>query len=85
MRLKIVPIGNSRGVRIPKPLLEQAGIEDEVEVEADGNTLIFRSVKKGPRQGWEKAFQVMSEQGDDELLDAKSTASAWDQNEWEWK
>jgi antitoxin MazE len=85
MKLKIVAIGNSRGVRLPKPLLEQAGIEEEVEVEADGNTLILRSVKKAPRQGWEKAFQVMSEQGDDELLDSKSGASAWDQEDWEWK
>ena len=85
MKLKIVAIGNSRGVRLPKSLLEQAGIEGDVEVEVDGNTLILRSKKKGPRQGWEKAFQVMSEQGDDELLDSKSMASAWDQEEWEWK
>ena len=85
MKLKIVSIGNSRGVRLPKPLLEQAGIEGEVEVEADGNTLVLRSVKKGPRQGWEKAFRLMSEQGDDDLLDATSVSSTWDQEEWEWK
>jgi antitoxin MazE len=85
MKLKIVAIGNSRGVRLPKPLLEQAGIEGDVEVEVDGNALVLRAVKKGPRKGWEKAFQVMSERGDDGLLDSKSVASAWDQEEWEWK
>ncbi len=85
MKLKIVAIGNSRGIRLPKPLLEQAGIEEEVEVVADGNTLILRSIKKIPRQGWELAFQDMSEKGDDELLDANSKFSAWDQGEWKWR
>ena len=50
MKLKIVSIGNSKGVRLPKPLLEQAGIEDEVKVEAEGNTLMMRAIKQSPRQ-----------------------------------
>ena len=83
--MKIVAIGNSQGIRLPKLLLEQVGIKDEVEVEADGNTLILRSAKKSPRQGWGKAFQVMAEQRDDQLLDMKVSASTWDQDEWEWK
>jgi len=85
MKLKIVSIGNSRGIRIPKPLLAQAGIENEVEIEAEGNTLILRSAKKVARQGWGKAFQAMAKQGDDQLLDISTTASSWDQDEWEWK
>ena len=85
MKLKIVAIGNSQGVRLPKPLLEQAGIVGEVEVEAEGNTLVLRSIKKAPRQDWGKAFKIMSEEGDDLLLDINSTSSAWDRDEWEWK
>ena len=85
MKLKIVSIGNSRGVRIPKPLLEQAGIENEVEIEADGNALVLRSVKKAPRQGWGQAFEQMAEHGDDQLLDAERMITQWEQDEWEWK
>lgn len=70
---------------MPKPLLEQAGIELEVEVEAEGNTLILRSVKKSPRQGWAKSFEAMSEKGDDRLLDVNTPLSDWDREEWKWK
>ena len=85
MKLKVVSIGNSRGVRIPKPLLEQAGIGTEVEVEAEGNTLVLRSTKPNARSGWAKAFQAMAERGDDQLLDSKNTGSFFDQDDWEWK
>ncbi len=85
MKLKIVSIGNSQGVRLPKPLLEQTGIAGEVEIEIDGNTLILRSTKKSPRQDWGKAFQLMSEQREDQLLDTKHINTDWDQDEWEWK
>ncbi len=84
MKLKIVAIGNSKGIRIPKPLLEQCGIAREVEIEAEGNTLVLRAVHKKPRIGWDKAFKAMAEQGDDVPLDPL-TATAWDEAEWEWK
>ncbi len=70
MKLKVVSIGNSRGVRLPKLLLEQVGIDREVEVEVEGNTLILRSPKKSARAGWAKAFQSMAEKEDDQLLSA---------------
>lgn len=85
MKLKLVSIGNSRGIRIPKPLLEQAGIDHDVEVEVEGNTLILRPAKKTPRQGWEKAFQTMAERGEDRMLDTETATSPWDRDEWEWK
>ncbi|OFZ82909.1 MAG: MazE family transcriptional regulator [Bdellovibrionales bacterium RIFOXYD1_FULL_53_11] len=84
MKLKIVAIGNSRGVRIPKPLLEQCGIGREVEIEAEGNTLVLRPIHRKPRVGWDKAFQNMTAQGGDLLLD-QPTTTAWDEAEWEWK
>lgn len=79
-----MPIGNSKGIRIPKPLLEQCGIDREVEIEAEGNTLILRAVQKKPRKGWDKAFQKMAAQGDDLPLDPP-TLTAWEEAEWEWK
>lgn len=67
-------------------MLEQAGISQEVEIEAEGNALILRPVQKMARQGWEKAFQTMAERGDDQRLDdTEGLATEWERNEWEWK
>lgn len=81
MRTRIVKIGNSRGVRIPKPLLEQAGLGTDVELVVDGDSLIIRPAQV--RQGWDEAFQAMAEQGDDRLLDAPE-ATHFDDEEWTW-
>ena len=84
MRSRIVRIGNSRGVRIPKLLLEQSGLEGEVEMQAENGSLLIRPVTK-PRAGWAEAFREMARQGDDALLDPSPvTLSAWDEEEWEW-
>jgi antitoxin MazE len=68
MRTRIIRIGNSQGVRIPKLLLERSHLSEEVEIEAQDGRIIIRSVKQ-PRQGWESAFRAMAERGDDEMLD----------------
>jgi antitoxin MazE len=68
MKTRIVKIGNSQGIRIPKSLLERSKIGEEVELEAEDNRIIIRSAKR-PRQGWEAAFRAMAERGDDALLD----------------
>jgi antitoxin MazE len=83
MKARIVRIGNSQGIRIPKPLLEQSGLRDEVEIEVQDGQLIIRPAER-PRQGWEAAFQRMAEAGDDELLDPDVTHE-WDEEEWEWQ
>lgn len=84
MRVKIVRIGNSQGVRIPKLLLEQAGLGYEVELEAQGNQIIIRPTTY-PRQGWGEAFQAMSRGGEDRLLDDDLIGQTrWDREEWEW-
>ncbi|MEO1148297.1 MAG: AbrB/MazE/SpoVT family DNA-binding domain-containing protein [Cyanobacteria bacterium J06638_22] len=71
IRSHIIKIGNSQGIRIPKPLLEQSGIKGEVEIELQDGGLIVRPVQH-PRQGWEEAFAAMSANGDDRLLDAET-------------
>ena len=83
MKTRIVRIGNSKGIRIPKPLLEAAGLVGEVDVTAKRGTLIIRAVRTA-RAGWAEAFQRMSEHGDDALLDQSSMPSQWDEKEWEW-
>lgn len=85
MKARIVRIGNSKGIRIPKPLIEQTGLSDEVTIEAEGNRLVIRAARP-PRAGWAEAFQAMAAAGDDRLLDAEAiTASAWDEREWRWR
>ena len=84
VRTRIVKIGNSQGVRIPKVLLEQANLAEEVELQIREGEIVLRSVRE-VRSGWEEAFKAMVEVGDDELLDADAALSpTWDQEEWEW-
>jgi antitoxin MazE len=82
VRTRIVRIGNSQGIRIPKPLLEQSGIHTEVEIEVHGDRLIIRAAPR-LRVGWDEAFAAMAERHDDVLLDDINTTD-WDQVEWEW-
>lgn len=84
MRTRIVKIGNSQGVRIPKLLLERSNLAEEVELEAEDNRIIIRSTRQ-PRQDWEQAFRAMAKRGDDALLDEHSPAQTrWDEDEWQW-
>jgi antitoxin MazE len=85
MKTRIVRIGNSHGIRIPKLLLEQTGLQGEVEILVEKNSLVIRPLKQ-PRQGWAEAFQEMARLGDDKLLDADMPSlSSWDEEEWEWR
>jgi len=82
IRTRIVKIGNSQGVRIPKLLLEQSGIESEVEIELQGDSL---QIRRAPviRQGWDVAFAQMAKHQDDVLLN-EGNATDWEQEEWIW-
>ncbi|MEX2119409.1 MAG: AbrB/MazE/SpoVT family DNA-binding domain-containing protein [Pirellulales bacterium] len=83
MKTRIVRIGNSQGIRIPKPLIEQTGLSGEVEINVQDDSLVISKAKK-PRAGWAAAFQEMAKQGDDALLDDESPLSNWDEDEWQW-
>jgi antitoxin MazE len=82
IRTRIIKIGNSQGIRIPKILLEQSGIHSEVEIEVESDRLTIRQARQ-VRQGWEEAFSAMTAQRDDQLLDDVD-ATAWEQAEWDW-
>ena len=84
IKARIVPIGNSQGVRSPKILLEQTSLGEEVELEAQGNQIIIRPLL-APRAGWAEQFRQMAERGDDKLLDNDSAGlTSWDEIEWAW-
>ena len=85
MKTRIVRIGNSQGIRIPKPILEQAGLQGEVELLVENSSLVIRPIKK-PREGWAQAFQEMARRGEDALLDPDvPSLTSWDEEEWEWQ
>jgi antitoxin MazE len=84
MKTRIIAIGNSQGIRIPKVLLEQTGLREEVELEVHDAQIVIRPAAC-PRQGWDEAFRAMAEQADDRLLDEDVSAhTTWDTTEWQW-
>ena len=85
MKVSIVQIGNSRGIRIPKAVFEQCQFEDQVDMEVQNQELVIRSAPR-IREGWGDAFRAMAEAGEDKLLEpVTGSSSSWDDAEWEWK
>lgn len=68
MQIKIRKMGNSRGVIIPKPVLQQTGLGDEVELRVEGESIILTRPTRNPREGWAEASQKVAEAQDDGLL-----------------
>tara|TARA_R110002049_G_scaffold176013_1_gene343240 strand:- start:120 stop:377 length:258 start_codon:yes stop_codon:yes gene_type:complete len=85
MKTKIIKIGNSQGVRIPKPIIEESGLEGEIELLLRDNEIILKAIEE-PRVGWDSSFKKMADQKEDYLLDESEIESPgeWDENEWTW-
>lgn len=84
MLTKIISIGNSRGIRIPKAMLEHVGLEDDVHLEAKNGRLILTPARKA-REGWAKAFAA-AEGKEDPAADAAAEfpSTVFEEEEWEW-
>jgi antitoxin MazE len=82
MKAKLIPIGNSRGVRLPKPFIQEAGLKKEVDINIRNGEIIIRPIERA-RHGWEEAAKQLHNQKDDTLLDKKS-ATYFDEKEWKW-
>ena len=84
VKTRVIKIGNSQGIRIPKLLLDQSGLEGEVELSVERDQLVVRPVRRS-RHGWDEQFRMMAESGDDRLLDEEALSlTQWDAGEWEW-
>ena len=79
---RIVRIGNSRGIRVPKTLLDVADLPEEVVLEAEAGRLVVTAART-TRAGWTEAARRMHAAGDDQLLD-EPPANVFDDGEWEW-
>jgi len=82
VKTQIIKIGNSRGIRIPKLLIDQVGLGSEVEIAVQRDQLVIRSTSR-PRYGWDEQFRAMAERHDDRLLD-EPIPTQWDVSEWKW-
>jgi antitoxin MazE len=81
MLVSIIPIGNSKGIRIPKNIITELNIEDKVEMEVQDNEIVIRRIGKRPRQGWDELFSKMHKLSEDKLLVSDTLES----NSFEWK
>lgn len=68
MKVDIVPIGNSKGIRIPKPILQQCHIRKYVDLEVKNEHIVIKSYYGKPRKNWEQYFKKMHKHKDDRLL-----------------
>ena len=76
-------IGNSRGIRIPKLVIEQCGFEDSVELTIENDRLVI-APNRLPRQGWEAAFRAAGSAESDKLLLDGMPPDEFDRKDWEW-
>lgn len=83
MKTSVVSIGNSKGIRIPKVVLKELHIENEVDLSLEDNKLVIRPLKARPREGWDDAFKLMHQRGEDNLIVDETIDSQLE--DWEWK
>lgn len=82
MKTRLVRIGNSRGIRLPKPLIEEAGLADEIELHVrDGAIIILPAT--APRADWADAARLLFDRGESGMLD-EPTPTRFEEDEWEW-
>jgi antitoxin MazE len=83
MKVSLIKIGNSQGIRIPKTLIEQCGFEGEIELEVKEGALMLRPAKPS-REGWDEAFEKVDSSGKPETLLPGALSEEWDDAEWTW-
>jgi len=81
MQVNVVKIGNSRGIRIPKKVLDQCQVNDALDLSVQDNVIVLTPVHKKPREGWAEAARLCHERGDDKLLIPDMLD---DDQDWEW-
>jgi antitoxin MazE len=82
IRARVVRIGNSRGIPIPKVWFDQFNVGDDVELAIYDDALVVRRVHV-PRENWAAAFKAMATRKEDAILDWQ-TPTDWDRGEWRW-
>jgi antitoxin MazE len=81
MQIPLVPIGNSKGVRLPKALLTELAVSDTLDLTVEEGRIILTPLPSAPRSGWQKAF-LKEKQEPTPLL--PNLPTSFDQEEWQW-
>ena len=68
MEVNIIAIGNSKGIRLSKSLLERYKIKDRIELIFERGQIILKPIRSEARKGWDQAFKKMHQEGDDQLF-----------------
>ena len=85
MKTRLIKIGKSKGIRLPRAIIEKVGLEGEIELEVRAYELVIRPAKRKPRDGWGEDFKRMADAGDDALIDGPlRSLTLFDEEEWEW-
>jgi len=82
MLVSLVQVGNSKGIRLPKAILDQCHIEDKMDMEVADDSIILKPVKNKPREKWAEKFGKMKEAGEDKLLIDDGLDLS--EKDWEW-
>jgi antitoxin MazE len=85
MRTRLIAIGNSRGVRLPKSVIDEAGLEDEIELTAQAGCIVLRA-RKNPRAGWDEQFAraLKRNRGTVDTLLPDDIPNEFDRKGWVW-
>jgi antitoxin MazE len=83
MRAKIIRIGNSRGIRLPKPILEASGFGDEVELKVEEGRVILMRPQKHPREGWAESIAAIGPD-DEDWSDWDNLSGEALEEDWTW-
>ena len=83
MKVNLISIGNSKGVRLPKSVIRECGFGEQVEMRVTKGVVVLATAH-ALREGWNNAFEGMAASGDDALHLPDTLSHDWDEEEWEW-
>lgn len=83
MKVNLVSIGNSKGVRIPASVIKECGLGNELEMRVENGVVVLAPVR-GVREGWDVAFEKMATAGDDAPMNPDALENDFDIKDWTW-
>ena len=83
MKIKLISIGNSKGIRIPSSVIKRCGLGDELEMRVENGVIVLAPVRS-VREGWNTAFEKMAVADDDASLVPDALENDFDAKGWTW-
>lgn len=83
MKVNLIRIGNSKGVRIPSSVIKECGFGEQIEMRVEQGIIVLSPLRRG-REGWDAAFKKMAATGDDAALIPDALETDFDNEEWTW-